>query len=121
MRRAAGVAAVVALLAGMAQAVSSRWHGTSADRAQSAAARARPAPGLGQTRATLSVPDLWCGGCAAASELALRRLPGVQAVVSRLDTRQIIVDYDPARVHQAELVSAVASAGFTATVVGCHR
>lgn len=121
VRLAAGVAAAVILGVGMAQVVRSRWHGTSGETAGAAHGERDAAPAPGHARVTLSVPDMWCGGCAAASELALERLPGVHAATPRLDTRQIIVDYDPTRARQAELVSAVASAGFTAIIEGCHR
>jgi copper chaperone CopZ len=119
LRMAIGMAAAVILVARMAQVVRSRWHGASGDRPQPVSATALPAPG--QARATLSVPEMWCSGCTAASGLALKRLRGVQAVAPRLETRQIIVNYDPTLVHSTDLVSAMASAGFTAILEGCRR
>ncbi len=62
----------------------------------------------------LSVPDMSCGHCKASVEAALAPLPGVQAVVVDVVTRQVQIT-GPATVPT--LIAALASIGFPALTV----
>lgn len=67
---------------------------------------------------TLRVEGMTCGGCEIGVRTVLKRLPGVsKAEVSYEETRAIVI-YDPSRVTIAQMVAAIKTLGYKATVVG---
>jgi copper chaperone CopZ len=58
------------------------------------------------------VPSMVCEGCAEKIGAALRPLPGVREVKPKVAQKQVYVRYEPSRVHQEDLRSALAAAGF---------
>lgn len=66
-------------------------------------------------RATLAIYGLGCGGSGALSvERALARLPGVKRAYVNPAIETAYVEYDPAVTAPAELLRAIAAAGFRA-------
>jgi copper chaperone len=63
-------------------------------------------------RAVLSVPDVSCGHCVAAVDEALTGLQGVSTVTTDLGSKQVTVNYDPARVSVDRLAEALDEAGY---------
>ncbi len=68
-----------------------------------------------QASVRLSLEGMTCAACAARIERKLNRLEGVDAAVN-LATEQASVRYDPAATSVAELIDAVESAGYQASV-----
>lgn len=67
---------------------------------------------------TLAVQGMTCGGCVIGTRTVLGRLPGVtKADVSYKDKKgRAVVTYDSARVTVAQMVAAVKTLGYTATI-----
>jgi copper chaperone CopZ len=55
-----------------------------------------------------------CSGCVASVTRALQRIDGVDAVEVSLEEGQANIRFDPARVNEARLRSAIEDAGFDA-------
>ena len=64
---------------------------------------------------TLSIPDMSCGHCKAAVEAALATVPGAGAVADDLAARKVEV---AGSAQVADLMAALAVAGYPATVAG---
>jgi copper chaperone len=62
----------------------------------------------------IKVEGMTCGGCVASVKRALEQIDGVGNVDVSLDQAQARVDYDPARVNESQLRSAIEDAGFDA-------
>ena len=63
---------------------------------------------------TLRVSDLNCPSCVAKIEKTLASVDGVEKATVHFNTGRIAVEHDPARAPVADLVRAVADAGYTA-------
>ena len=64
------------------------------------------------------VPSMHCEGCAQKIGEALRALPGVREVKSRVAQKRVAVRYEPARTREGELRDALAAAGFAPRTFG---
>ena len=62
----------------------------------------------------IKVEGMTCGGCVASVKRALQQIEGVANVDVSLDQAQARVEYDPARVNEAQLRTAIEDAGFDA-------
>jgi len=60
--------------------------------------------------------ELTCPSCVAKIEKALTALPGVQEAKVFFNTGRIVVQHDPEKTAQQELVQAVRSAGYEARI-----
>lgn len=67
-------------------------------------------------KTTLRATDLSCPSCVAKIEKALRTLSGVDEAKVHFETGRIVVQHDPVKVTQNDLLAAVASAGYQAKV-----
>jgi copper chaperone CopZ len=65
-------------------------------------------------QATLKVPRIHCSGCVNTVTRALQRLPGVQQVEASDVSKQVTVQFDPARVDEATIRSTLAGVGYPA-------
>lgn len=65
-------------------------------------------------QATLKVPRIHCSGCVNTVTNAVRKLPGVQTVEASDVSKQITVEFDPARVDETKIRSALAAVGYPA-------
>lgn len=66
---------------------------------------------------TLHVEGMTCGGCAISTRIVLERLPGVEKATVSYEKSRAVVTFDPARVSVAQMIAAVKTLGYTATVV----
>ena len=84
-----------------------------------AAVPVRPLPAEGppaaEDRIELGLTGMTCAACAARIEKMLNRVPGVQATVN-FATEIATVGFDPATATPAQLIEAVARAGYGASV-----
>ena len=63
---------------------------------------------------TIKVEGMTCGGCVASVKRALQALDGVAKVDVSLEREEASIEYDPSRVNEARLRSAIEDAGFDA-------
>ncbi|GAB2872495.1 heavy-metal-associated domain-containing protein [Nocardioides pacificus] len=71
---------------------------------------------LATTHTLLRAEGFSCPSCVGKIEKSLGRLDGVEAVTVSFATGRIEVDHDPRLTNEAELVTAVAKAGYRARV-----
>jgi copper chaperone len=64
--------------------------------------------------ARIKVQGMTCGGCVASVKRALQQVDGVENVEVSLGEAQARIEYDPARVNESQLRSAIEDAGFDA-------
>lgn len=67
--------------------------------------------------AKLLAPDISCGHCQAHIDTDLGKLAGVGKVSSSLDTKVVVVEYDPAVVSLDSIKATLADAGYPAQEV----
>jgi copper chaperone CopZ len=65
-------------------------------------------------RASLTIAGMHCGNCVAKVARAITTVPGVE--VESLSIGHAVVQFDPARAAAADIVAAVARAGYSAQV-----
>jgi len=64
--------------------------------------------------ATFKVDDMHCPSCPRLIQMDLEDKPGVVAVNASLDTKLVIVEYDPTNISVPELVESIKESGYTA-------
>jgi copper chaperone len=69
------------------------------------------------TTISMRVEGMHCASCGLLIDDTLEDLPGVLAAETRIRERRTTVQIDPDRCTPAQLVAAVAEAGYTARVV----
>ena len=85
--------------------------------AQTESARALPAVAEQLKTVRLRVAGMTCGGCVIGTRKVLTRLPGVTKADVSYERGEAVVTYDPAKVTVAQMVAAVKTLGYTATLV----
>lgn len=65
-------------------------------------------------QATLKVPRIHCNGCVSTVTRALQNLPGVQTVDASDVSKQVTVQFDPAKVDETKIRSTLAGIGYPA-------
>lgn len=65
---------------------------------------------------TLHIEGMTCGGCTIATRTVLERLGGVTKAEVSYEKKRAVVTYDPAKVTVAQMIAAVATLKYTATV-----
>ena len=68
--------------------------------------------------AKLNVTGMTCGHCQAKVEKALKGVSGVYTAIVDLEDGEAEVDFNDDAVTAADLITAVAKAGYTATLAG---
>ncbi len=68
--------------------------------------------------ATLEVPGMTCAACPVTVKTALKRVPGVEAVMVDFPKRLATVRYDDATTNPAALEKATIDAGYPSRAVG---
>lgn len=63
-------------------------------------------------RATLTAPDISCGHCVATVTKAVGGLVGVSTVAADEQTKQVRVEFDPARVSLAQIEATLDEEGY---------
>ncbi len=66
------------------------------------------------TRKRFAIQGMHCVGCAMTIDDALESLPGVEKVATHYARQVVDVEYDATRVSEAEIVAAIARAGYRA-------
>lgn len=61
---------------------------------------------------TLKVPRIHCSGCVRTVTTAVQKLAGVERVEASDATKEVRVEFDPARVDEAKIRGALASVGY---------
>mgnify|MGYP006123698641 CR=1 FL=1 len=61
---------------------------------------------------TLKVDGMTCGGCVKSVQNALNAHDGVTEAVADLDNASVNVNFDPAKIQEAGIKSAIEDAGF---------
>lgn len=70
---------------------------------------------------TLHIEGMTCGGCTLATRKVLERLDGVAKADVSYEHKRAVVTFDPAKVTVEQMIAAVATLKYTATVVGPVR
>ena len=65
---------------------------------------------------TLAVKGMTCGGCVLGTRKVLTRLPGVARADVSYEKGIAVVTYDPAKVTVEQMVAAIKTLGYTATL-----
>lgn len=65
---------------------------------------------------TLAIEGMTCGGCTLATRKVLERLDGVRKAEVSYEKKNAVVVFDAAKVTVAEMIDAVATLKYTATV-----
>lgn len=80
---------------------------------------------VGLATAEFDVEGMTCGGCALATELALKKLEGVARADALYDERtgegRCTVEYDPARVGPERMMAAIRDLGYEPTLLEGER
>lgn len=64
----------------------------------------------------LTVEGMTCGGCAIGTKKVLTRLTGVTKAEVSYEKKEAVVTYDPAKVTVKQMIAAIKTLGYTATV-----
>src|SRR5687767_12333727 len=67
---------------------------------------------------TLSVRGWSCGGCAAKTRIALKKLEGVEEVLTDHEKKEAVIRYDDTKVGPERLIEVIEETGYPATVKG---
>jgi copper chaperone len=63
-------------------------------------------------RVSLTAPDISCGHCVNTVQTSLGKLDGVSSVLASADTKQIDLEFDPARVTLARIAAVLDEEGY---------
>jgi copper chaperone CopZ len=74
------------------------------------------APAAAVDTVTLHIEGMTCGGCTLATRTVLERLDGVRKAEVEYEKKRAVVTFDPVRVTVAQMIAAVATLEYTATV-----
>lgn len=69
---------------------------------------------MSTVRKRFAVEGMHCVGCAMTIDDALESLPGVKKAATHYARQVVDVEYDTSRVSEAEIVAAIARAGYRA-------
>jgi copper chaperone CopZ len=100
--------------------VSVAYAATAPDRPQTgapASVHVPVQPATGPRTVTLTVKGMTCGGCVLGTRKVLTRLPGVAKADVSYEKGTAVVTYDPAKVTVEQMVAAIKTLGYTATLV----
>jgi copper chaperone CopZ len=74
-----------------------------------------------QTKATLTIKGMTCGGCVAAVKLQLRKTAGVTAYDVSLEKGEAEVSYDRDKTDPKKIAASVSETGYAASVKGAEE
>ena len=74
-------------------------------------------PAVEPRRVTLSIEGMTCGGCAISARKVLTRLDGVRSAEVSYENQRALVTYDPAKVTVEQMIAAITTLGYKATVI----
>lgn len=70
---------------------------------------------------TLHVEGMTCGGCVFGTRKVLTRLDGVMKVDVSYEKRRAVVTYDPGKVTVEQMIAAIGTLGYRATLVNAPK
>ncbi|MFA5828444.1 MAG: heavy-metal-associated domain-containing protein [Candidatus Shapirobacteria bacterium] len=65
---------------------------------------------------TLSVPDMHCDSCPKLIKITLMEMEGVEEVSASLDSKTVVVSFDPRKTSTEALISSIKEIGYTASL-----
>jgi copper chaperone CopZ len=65
---------------------------------------------------TYKIPDMHCSNCAMKLESIEDDLPGIREISASYHKQQMVVEFDEARVSEAQILAAVAKKGYHAEI-----
>ena len=74
-------------------------------------------PAFEPSRVTLKIDGMTCGGCVIGVRRVLTRLDGVRSAEVSYENQRALVIYDPAKVTVEQMIAAIKTLGYEATVV----
>lgn len=80
-------------------------------------AEASAQPEAGRRTVTLAVKGMTCAGCVLGTRKVLTRLPGVAKADVSYEKGTAVVTYDPTKVTVEQMIAAIKTLGYTATLV----
>jgi len=66
---------------------------------------------------TFKVSDMHCPSCPRLIQMDLEDKPGVVAVNASLDTKLVVVEYDPASITINDLINTIKDSGYVANLL----
>jgi copper chaperone len=63
-------------------------------------------------RVSLTAPDISCGHCVQTVQTSLGKLEGVTSVIASADTKQVDLEFDPARVTLDKIAAVLDEEGY---------
>ena len=66
---------------------------------------------------TFKVSDMHCSSCPRLIQMDLEDKPGVVAVNASLDTKLVVVEYDPASITINDLINTIKDSGYVANLL----
>lgn len=74
-------------------------------------------PAVEPSRVTLSIEGMTCGGCAVSARKVLTRLDGVRSAEVSYENQRAVVTYDASKVTIEQMIAAIKTLEYKATVV----
>lgn len=74
-------------------------------------------PAIEPRRVTLRIEGMTCGGCAISARRVLTRLDGVRSADVSYENQRAVVTYDTSKVTIEQMIAAIKTLGYKATVV----
>lgn len=121
---AAGVLSICDLCPPGARSVAALLPAAHAAVVGRAAARnpiAATAPSVDRKIATFHVEGMTCGGCVIGVRKVLTRLGGVERAEVSYERQRAVVTYDPAKVTIVQMIAAIRTLGYKASIVSAEK
>lgn len=65
---------------------------------------------------TLSVPDMHCESCPKLIKITLLEIDGVIEVSTSLETKKVVVSFDPQKISTSAIIDSIKEIGYTASL-----
>lgn len=65
---------------------------------------------------TLNVPDMHCDSCPKLIKISLLEIDGVDEASASLDTKTVVVNFDPQKTSTVSLINSIHEIGYTASL-----
>ena len=121
---AAGVLSICDLCPPGARSVAALFpaaHAAVVGRAATRTAIVAVAPSADPKIATFHVDGMTCGGCVIGVRKVLTRLDGVERAEVSYEGQRAVVTYDPAKVTIEQMIAAIGTLGYKASIVSAEK
>lgn len=65
---------------------------------------------------TLNIPEMHCESCPKLIKITLLEINGIDEVSASLDTKTVVVTFDPKKISIASIISSIDEIGYTASL-----